>query len=314
MQTSTRFDYYFPLINGMKQFVAISKQIDPSKSTMLFLHGGPGMVVSPILDEFLVGFEEFCNLVIWDQRGAGLSYHDSIDPKTMNLANLVEDTKEVANRLKSDFGINNITILGHSWGSTLGIYTVHKHPELFQSFISLGQWLIDDESSINARIEAVREIAKADTKISQNLSIIVDSIKENFYWTDDILLENGYELTNLTNTWDYQMGLVQNSELYSTEEKANYSKGMEISEHLYNDVVNNCHVVKDIQKLLLPSLFLVGENDLVTPKEPIRKFVEILKPNELHTELEILPLSRHYSFLDANEKFEEMIINFLQTL
>ena len=47
--SQNRFTYHYPEINGLKQFIAISNG-DTNLPLLVFLHGGPGMVVSPILD------------------------------------------------------------------------------------------------------------------------------------------------------------------------------------------------------------------------------------------------------------------------
>ena len=143
-----------------------------------------------------------------------------------------------------------------------------------------------------------------------NRDIIIKSVKDNFYWDDDVLLENGFKLTNLTNTWDYQMGLVENSELYSKEDKQNYKDGMAFSDHLYNDVVNNYNVQRDVKLFKLPSIFLVGQDDLVTPAVDISEYAESLKAPGGNNNLayKTIDNSRHYSFMDNYDSFIQQIL------
>lgn len=55
-----------------------------------------------------------------------MTYDKSTDPTTMTVDQLVEDTREVTEYLKSRFGQNKIYLLGHSWGSYLGVKTIEN--------------------------------------------------------------------------------------------------------------------------------------------------------------------------------------------
>lgn len=311
---SQRFDCYFPLINNLNHFVAVSKLYDNAKPTIIFLHGGPGMALSSILDDFLIGIEQFSNLVIFDQRGAGLSFGTNIAVETMTLDQLIDDTKNVSEWIKANFDSNKIILAGHSWGSSLGIYTVNRYPETFEAFISAGQWLIDEKIVIEAKINEVKILSKQNPIIAKNLDKIIATINENFYWVEDILIENGLKISNSTDTWKYQVNLVNNSKLYSNKEKENYFKGMEFSEHLYNDIVSNYNVNKDINELSIPSLFLMGQNDLITPKQPTIDFLKKADANEIKHQLVIIKNSRHYSFIDQSKIFQSSILEFLNKI
>ena len=59
-------------INGIQQWVTIKG--DPTKPVILFLHGGPGSVLSPYSDHLYKEWEKDFTLVQWDQRGAGRTY------------------------------------------------------------------------------------------------------------------------------------------------------------------------------------------------------------------------------------------------
>src|SRR5690554_4406176 len=71
-QTKPINEEKFLSINGIEQWVTIKGE-DISKPVILFLHGGPGSVMSPynkIYDEW----ENDFILVNWDQRGAGRTF------------------------------------------------------------------------------------------------------------------------------------------------------------------------------------------------------------------------------------------------
>jgi pimeloyl-ACP methyl ester carboxylesterase len=214
MKKSKYYEYSYQPINNVNQFIAFPKIIDSNKAFILFLHGGPGMSMSHSLDTWFEELRNDFNLVFWDQRGSGLSSDGVIETSTMRLKQLIEDCKAVSELVISKFKPEKMFLMGHSWGATLGIYTVNKYPDLYDGFISIGQWLIDDPRAVNSRIKYVKELSKTNQVVKDNLKKITLEIKNDFYWADDILKENGYDLSTETNTWDYHENLYQKSELY----------------------------------------------------------------------------------------------------
>lgn len=106
---------------------------------LLFLAGGPGGSELGAMRRHLPALEEHFTVVTWDQRGAGKSY-TALDPtSTLTLDGLVDDTIELTNHLRDRFGQDRIYLLGQSWGSTLGVLAVQRHPELYRAFIGTGQ-------------------------------------------------------------------------------------------------------------------------------------------------------------------------------
>ena len=57
----------------------------------------------------------------------------------MNLAQMEQDTVEVANYLRTRFKREKIFVVGHSWGSMLGLWLAHEHPEMVYAFVGTGQ-------------------------------------------------------------------------------------------------------------------------------------------------------------------------------
>lgn len=105
---------------------------------LLWLHGGPGSAQMPaarytraLEDEFLV--------VHWDQRGAGKSNPRDFDPATMTVERFVQDTHELTAYLKARFAQRRIYLLGHSWGTQLGLRVVAERPEDYHAYIGVSQ-------------------------------------------------------------------------------------------------------------------------------------------------------------------------------
>jgi pimeloyl-ACP methyl ester carboxylesterase len=64
-----------------------------------------------------------------------------------------------------------IFLVGHSWGTYLGAILVHRHPELFYAYISVGQVVDGDASLVIVRkfLQSEAERAK-DTALLRKLA------------------------------------------------------------------------------------------------------------------------------------------------
>mgnify|MGYP000347913292 CR=1 FL=1 len=125
-------------INGVEQGMFIrSKNLN--NPVLLFVHGGPGMPEYWLAQRYPTGLEEHFTVVWWEQRGAGLSYRPDIPPESMTAEQFVADTIEVTRYLLDRFGQKKIYLLGHSWGSYIGIQAVAQAPELYHAYIGMGQ-------------------------------------------------------------------------------------------------------------------------------------------------------------------------------
>lgn len=125
-------------INGVHHGMFIQSR-NITNPVLLFVHGGPGMPEYWLTQRYPTGLEEHFTVVWWDQRGAGLSYDSRIPPETMTAEQFVADTLEVTRYLIARFDKEKIYLLGHSWGSYIGIQAAAQAPELFYAYIGMGQ-------------------------------------------------------------------------------------------------------------------------------------------------------------------------------
>ncbi|HWI61311.1 MAG TPA: alpha/beta hydrolase [Symbiobacteriaceae bacterium] len=125
-------------INGVPQGMFIRSK-DQTKPVLLFLHGGPGMPLYAFSRQFTNVLEDDFTVCWWEQRGAGLSYRSDMPPESVTVAQLVSDTIAVTNYLRERFGQAKIYLMGHSWGSFLGIQAAAQAPELYHAYIGVAQ-------------------------------------------------------------------------------------------------------------------------------------------------------------------------------
>ncbi len=112
---------------------------EPGSPVLLFLHGGPGMPEYWLTRRHPTRLHEAFTVAWWEQRGAGLSYRRDIPPESMTVEQFIDDTIAVAGYLRQRFGVDKVHLMGHSWGSFLGLQAAAQAPELFHSYIGMAQ-------------------------------------------------------------------------------------------------------------------------------------------------------------------------------
>jgi pimeloyl-ACP methyl ester carboxylesterase len=135
-------------IGGIPQWVSV-RGADRSNPVLLFIHGGPGFVAMPFAWWFSRPWEDYFTVIHWDQRGGGKTYLMN-DPATiaptMALERMAADASEMIDWACEQYGQRKIYVLGHSWGSYLGLQMAHRHPEKLHAYIGVGQLTNGPES------------------------------------------------------------------------------------------------------------------------------------------------------------------------
>ncbi|MFC4802866.1 alpha/beta fold hydrolase [Neobacillus sp. GCM10023253] len=126
------------MIGGRKQWVLFRGE-DVNQPIMLFLHGGPGTAQIGFAPKFQKDLEREFLIVNWDQRGAGLSYSPDILKEDLTIENILNDTIQVIEYLLKRFNKEKLILVGHSWGTVLGILANQKCPQYISSYIGIGQ-------------------------------------------------------------------------------------------------------------------------------------------------------------------------------
>ena len=127
-------------LGGIDQWVTVRGE-DRANPVVLVLHGGPGDATNPW---GYAGFRRWLStytVAQWDQRGSGrtLGRNGAASAQTLTIERMVDDGLELAETLRRTLDQQKIILLGHSWGSVLGVLMAKKAPALFQAFIGTGQ-------------------------------------------------------------------------------------------------------------------------------------------------------------------------------
>ena len=114
--------------------------------------------------------EEHFTVAWWDQRGTALSYDPDMPRSTMTVTQIVADTLAVTDYLRERFGQDKIYLLGHSWGSFIGIQSAQRAPERFHAYVGMAQMAHQLKSETLAYDYMLREYKhRGDEKMVQAL-------------------------------------------------------------------------------------------------------------------------------------------------
>lgn len=128
-------------LGGARQIVNV-RGADRGNPLLIFVHGGPGAVEMPFAWAFQRPWEDVFTVVQYDQRGAGRSYPLG-DPATlaptMTPDRYRDDAIELIELLKKRYNKRKVVLMGHSWGSIVGLSVAVKRPDLLYAYIGVGQ-------------------------------------------------------------------------------------------------------------------------------------------------------------------------------
>ncbi len=166
---------FIATLGGARQYVSV-RGADRANPIILYVHGGPASVELPLSWSFQRPWEDFFTVVEWDQRAAGKSFLLN-DPKTLAPTlkpdQYRDDAIELIELLRARYGKRKIFLLGHSWGSVVGLAVAIKRPDLLYAYLGMGQ-LIDFRENERVSYATVLDQARRDgnTQALQELQAI----------------------------------------------------------------------------------------------------------------------------------------------
>jgi pimeloyl-ACP methyl ester carboxylesterase len=133
-------DDKFVPIGGIEQWISVRGR-HRDAPILLFLHGGPGFTTIPGSYLYTAEWQEYFTVVQWDQRGAGKTFgrNPHLPASSLSIDRGVQDAEEVAAYLRQTYHQRKIVLLGHSWGSILGVKLAQLHPDWFYAYVGIGQ-------------------------------------------------------------------------------------------------------------------------------------------------------------------------------
>lgn len=272
-------------LGGLKQYLII-RGADSTKPVVLFVHGGPGGPEGVMMKAMNPEIEREFVMVYWEQRGSGKSYAKNIPAETMNLDQFVRDADQLSIYLRKRFQRDKIFIMGHSWGSLLGLLTAYRHPEHYYAYFGIGQ-IAGQYRGEYASYQWVKEQAhvRNDTIGIRELGAIrfPDSPSTNKVWDDFLGVERNYVMKygggathEMTSILPF-VKMIFLAHEYTIPEKLNYVRASDYSmQFLWPEVIRR-NLTAEIDSVRIPVYVLQGRFDYQTPFPVAKEFLQTLK-------------------------------------
>ncbi|MFJ7730215.1 alpha/beta fold hydrolase [Neobacillus sp. NPDC097160] len=296
------------IIGGLNQSILIRGE-NVNNPLMLFLHGGPGTAQIGFAPKFQSNLEKKFTVINWDQRGAGLSYAKNIRKEDLTIENMVNDTVELVKYLLGRFNEEKIFLVGHSWGTVLGILTVKKAPELIHAYIGIGQVVNMRDGE---KISYDYTLRKANDLKNKKALKELNKVEFN---------PNDLKYLDIQRKWLTKFGgsfigvtmynLIYSNMLFATEytikDWMSYMKAGKFSlDALWQELVE-VNFLETISELEVPVWFLVGKYDYQTPFQLVEQYFNTLEcPKK---ELVWFENSGHLLNYEETDKFNEVCLN-----
>jgi pimeloyl-ACP methyl ester carboxylesterase len=270
-------------INGARQGMFIRGR-DERKPVLLFLHGGPGMPEYFLDRTHPTGLEEDFAVCWWEQRGAGMSYRSDTSPKSMTVEQLIADTVAVTDFLRERFRKDKIYLMGHSWGSFLGIQVAQRFPDRYHAYIGMSQVSHQMESEVLSYqyvLGRFRDLGN--TRMVQKLEktpVIMGAPIPRAYMKlrDGVVHRLGVGTTRgMKSVLTGVFIPVWRTADYTMMEKVNVWRGKSFSRGLLWDTFVNTDLAAKVTELEIPAYFCSGRHDHTVSYTQTKTYVEKLR-------------------------------------
>jgi pimeloyl-ACP methyl ester carboxylesterase len=140
--------FYDVVLNDCPQRILVQSNDVINNPILLYLHGGPGSSMLMYSHLYSEKLKEHFIFVNWDQRGTAFSFHEGMDASKISEDQIRDDALELIKYLTKTFHKKKVYLIGHSFGSAIGLQLVANHPEYFQAYIGVGQVSTDWKRSV----------------------------------------------------------------------------------------------------------------------------------------------------------------------
>ena len=295
-------------LNGKKQFISIQADKD-NLPLLLYLHGGPGDAALPLANKYNNKLSSFFTFVIWEQRGAGKSYYDFKD-EDITIDIFVKDAVSLIKILLKRYKQDKIYLVGHSWGSILGIKLIESHPELIHTYIGCGQ-VVNTKKSSRVAYEYVfqKAINTGNKKLLTRLKDIDYSYtSEN--WMNDLLFVTRQVVKYKGSSYGKKNynSMVKDFILspdYSIKDLINHRKGsFQSIKHLWPEIMTIDF--ENLTQFQVPLIFIEGRDDYHVSSVLVEEYYNTIEtPGQFHW----FEKSGHFPQWSEAEKFIQIMKN-----
>ena len=210
-------------------------------------------------------------VVQWDRRGAGKSFSAG-EPEQMRVSQEVADVIALIQSLQLRFGQQRVILVGHSYGSYLGVAVVRQRPDLVRAYVGVGQIACTN----------VEEVAIQDAWLRSQASAAGDqktifAIDSGLPWDrESALFQYGGEVSTMKSFLSLVMIGLRAPE-YSFSDAMNVKRGVDFTHaHLIDDGPGE-PLYTTASRLDVPVYFFTGRRDYTAPFECTQRYFQALQ-------------------------------------
>jgi pimeloyl-ACP methyl ester carboxylesterase len=270
-------------LNGRRQWVSLRGAVHAP--LLLFVHGGPGASEFPQRRRYLRDLERDWLVADWDQPGAGRSYRGDETSQTLSLETLVDDGAALVQRLAGDFGEQPVVLVGHSFGTVLGVRIAVRTSQHLAAYVGASQvvnWALQEERSFDWALQEARRTGNH--KAEESLERIRRPIAGQY--------ETGTDGVKTQRRWLGTLGGVAVDPRfvarwalsvftrggYPLAAKLHYLKAMDRSMDLiWPQLCEDVDLRRDVPALAQPVHLFAGRQDRITDLAQIQEWITALQ-------------------------------------
>ena len=154
---------YVTTSDSARLFYKIAGRPGPGVDTIIAIHGGPGLDLESIYNDFAAGLGRTHVVIFYDQRGGGKS-ELPVDTSRLVAARQIQDLDEV----RQHFGLAKVTLVAHSYGPLLAASYAIAHPDAVTKMVFFGpvpprrgDFFTRYGQNINARLDSAQRASLA---------------------------------------------------------------------------------------------------------------------------------------------------------
>ncbi|KAB2334527.1 alpha/beta hydrolase [Cytobacillus depressus] len=288
-------------INGTKMEVMIRGK-NQSNPIIIFVHGGPGCSEIPYVRKYQDLLEENFTIVHYDQRGSGKSYHFFEDYSNVTTDLHVDDLLELTDYITERFGQEKVLLIGHSFGTYIGMKAASKAPDKFSAYIGIGQVADTVQSELDSLRYTINQAKLAgnmsDVKKLENLKSSVENGEK--FTPRNLVRKYGGAAKLINDNMDYYLGFLFGPE-YNFLDAIRFVKGVSITQSILLSEERKQHITSIIDRFEVPCFFVMGQYDYMTSVSAAQTyFAKIEAPVK---EFIIFDESAHYPQFEQKELF-----------
>ena len=281
---------------------------------MLILAGGPGNSLVPLTPVFR-NWEQHFTVVQWDQRGVAKTYgRNKVREAPLTIARMVADGIELTEYLREHLDQPRIVLVGHSWGTVLGVMMAKARPDLYAAYVGTGQVVAKEEKE-EILYAAVVEKARAahDEDGVRKLEMIGAPPYKS---QEDLLVERGvserYDIDAERNLEDTLRPVVLFAPDYSLHDIYSLLQGSKfIGNALYAEVLR--YDARTLgPKFDVPFFIFNGDKDLVTPIDLAQQYFDTIEAPQ--KSFVVLDGGGHSAMLTMPDRFLDELVTRVRPL